>query len=325
LNCDQIRELLDDYHANQLTGFKVTWVAQHLGGCHACRTQAVRPPVVPNPMQTVELSHSKALPISTKSAARWIPVAGLALILCITLPLLLLQYLNQAEASMARPQRIVYDSPAQTQSGVTAAVVQLVRQADLFSGILRFHGQGLVPPEELENWLAVVDSKGGILSTTIQEVIAGQDLLSVRFQMVPPPVEDSFRVFLGSVWTELEEPWAVQLPRPMNGLGGGGVRLPGSPAGAQLVAYGVVGDMLVLHMRAPLPAGQLMGSRLQLIDAVGTLIAPLILQETSGPEDHTLWMQYPIPRETHPPLRIVGQRFSRKEVGPWQIPVSLSP
>ncbi len=324
LTCDQIRVLLDAYGVNELPGFKVTWVAQHLGGCQACRTLFAAPPVESKPAPTAEWLGYEPPVVSTGSAG-WIPVTGFVLMLCVALPILLLQLLNQAEAGTARPQRIRFQTSVQAQSGVTASVTQLVHYKKLVTGILRFEGQGLALPQHLEAGFTVDDYEGKAYEITVNEVVSGPDSLTVHFQVDLPPHSDRFTIFVGAVWVELRDPWTVELPPPANGLGGGGFRLQGSPPGIKLIAYGLVGDMLMVHVRAPLPPGRLVGSQFYLIDAVGTQTAPSTLQETSGPEDHALWIQYPVPRETRLPYRIAGQRISQKVIGPWQFPVLLVP
>lgn len=161
MNCKQIRDLLDDYNANELPGFKVTWVAQHLGGCQACRVHVALPQVECKPVPSVEWPDEEPRAEPTAALPRWIPAAVFALMLCVALLILLLQHLNQAEAGIARSQSLRYKSSVQTQRGVTGTLAQLVRHGDVATGVIQFLGQGLASPKDLETWVTVIDSEGG--------------------------------------------------------------------------------------------------------------------------------------------------------------------
>jgi len=326
LNCNQIQGLLDDYNANQLPGFKVTWVAQHLGGCPSCRAQTEQNRLKPIPLASaahwyVEDTRQKPSP----ARRGLIPPVLFVLILCATLPMLVAQHSDRSKSVMARSQRLRYESSVQAQRGISATLTQLARTGGAVTAVLRFNGQGLVPPDHFENWITVVDSQGRTGDTAVQDLTLDQESMTITFRFTLTPDENQFSIRIGGVQVEVSERWSVQLPRPMNGLGGGGVRLLGNPVGVWLVAYGLVGDMLVLHLRAPLASGRLIGSRFDLLDSAGTQIGPSMLQETSGPEEHAVWIHYPVPRVTHLPLSLVGTRFSQREIGPWYLSISLVP
>jgi len=325
LNCDQIQELLVDYQANELPGYKVNWVAQHLAGCRVCRTHKGRIQPELKHLQKAEEFSKESTAAQPVAPAPWLPAVGLMLTLGLALSMLIIQHRYDVEAGMVRPQRLRYQSTVLSQNGVTASVTELVRREDLVFGELKFHGQSLALPAGWEGWLRVVDDGGKVQAASVSEAIPSQDSFTVRFQVHLSPDAGGFRLYAGPIYVQLVEPWLVQLPRPTNGLDGGGVRLQGEPTGLRLIAYGLVGDMLVMHLRAPLASGQLMGTQLILFDASETQVGSALFEEIRGPNDHGFWIQYPVPRETHLPFRLVGQRISYKEVGPWEIPILMVP
>lgn len=322
MDCEQIRQYLAEYAAGGLPGFKSAWVAQHLAGCAECRHLAgalEEAPVAP----TTEVFPPGPGP---ESVAVQRPVPGWVRRISATAVLLLLTGLapgahrpaGEALPSPGSPPPS-FEASMQRQLGVVLWLDSVAVQGEDVRVKARFLGHNLTLPDEGSPWVTVLDGDRRPLDVHLEGAVADEDGVMVELLFRLPKPRPEFAIRFGGVTQLVRHRWDLQLPDPPERLEHPAAPLGGVPAGATLLTYGTVGELLFIKVRAPAFLEGGTAPALQLRDAKGALFAPVRVEETGLTGAKEFFLQFPLPREVRLPLALVGDLQVRKHLGPWLI------
>lgn len=114
--------------------------------------------------------------------------------------------------------------------------------------------------------------------------------------------------------------WDLSLPSPPNRLVLLDLPIAESPIPVTLTRYGIIGDLLQIELSTDLGQGEQIPP-LMLCDGSGAIFAPSLAMELAS--QRGILLQYPVPETLHFPIRLVGDGYLRKYLGPWTIEATV--